>query len=104
MRWTLRVLLVIVVIAVILLAGGYLYLHSHRVRDQVKAKLEAAYGGPVQIEEVNVGINSSSVTGVKLYEKGKETTQQPWASVEAALADVSLVKALEGTTAPQNIT
>jgi translocation and assembly module TamB len=104
MRRLFRVLLVIVVIVSILGIAGYLYLRSQRVKDQVTAQLQAAYGGSVHVEGVDIGLNSSALSGVKLFEKGKEPSQPPWASVESIHADVSLFALLHGDSTPHNLT
>jgi hypothetical protein len=102
MKRALRVLLVIVAIAGSLVTAGRLYLRAH-VKENVTSKLEAAYGGVVQVDAVDIGLNTSSVAGVKLYEKQPTTSGRPWVRVASVDADVSVLSILNGDTTPHHI-
>lgn len=98
----LLLLLLGVVVGGVLLAGR-LYLNSDAATRQVAARLEAAYGGTVQIEGTDIGVvGDSSLRGVRLYETG-EVTSAPWAVAEEVRTDVSVWAVLRGV-APRRLT
>src|SRR3954452_10041982 len=87
-----RVLLILLVVAVVLAGVGYFvarhYLHSERVTEQVTARLEQIYGGPVEVAQVDVGVlGNSTLNGFKLFEPG-ESKDGPWLHVESLTTDV----------------
>ena len=61
--------------------------------------LQDLYGGSVQVNQVEVGLNSSSLQGLKLYEEGPGG--ESWAEVEDAEADVSLLQLARGSATPR---
>ena len=69
------VLISLVIIALVLIVSGLIvrqYLHSSRVAQQVTQRLETIYGGPVRVGEVDVGLNSTTIAGLTLYEESAE--------------------------------
>jgi hypothetical protein len=101
----LLVALVLLVLAGVALVGARLYLSSDSARREVVGRLEAAYGGPVEVDESSVGLfGETSLRGLRLYEAGAEPGAEPWARVEVAQADVSALDAALGTAEPHRIT
>jgi uncharacterized protein involved in outer membrane biogenesis len=101
-------LLIGLLVAVVVLGGGALllrqYLRSAHVASQVATRLEAMYGGPVRVESVDVGIESSSVSGFELFEPGSDAeSSTPWLKVGALTTDVSLWNLLKGQAQPTQI-
>jgi hypothetical protein len=78
MKRALRLLLVVIVAFVILGFAARKYLSSRRVASQVAKRLEALYGGPVRVTEVDIGLFRSSLTGVQLFEQGQSASGEPW--------------------------
>jgi uncharacterized protein involved in outer membrane biogenesis len=107
MRRLLRVLLIVAAVVGVLLVGlliaARVYLRSESARRQVAAHLEALYGGPVEVDEADVGVlGDSTLRGLRLYEPGK-ADQTPWASVGSVKTDVSALDLVRGV-APKQIT
>src|SRR5205814_3647381 len=55
----------------------------------------------VEVNQVDVGLNSSSVRGLRLYEEG--SAGEAWAEVEDAEADVSLFELARGSATPRRL-
>ncbi len=104
MRRVLRVLLVLIVLIGAAGLALHFYLHSARATRQVAERLEALYGGPVEVGGIDVGLNSSSVQGLKLYDKpaaGHEA--HAWVEVKSVHADVSLWEMIRGAALPRRL-
>ncbi len=104
MRRFLLVLLAVVVVLVVGLAvATRFYLRSDKVRHQVVTHLEALYGGPVEVEDADIGVlGDSTLQGLRFYEPGK-TGQPPWARVGKVKTDVSALDLLRGVM-PKDVT
>jgi hypothetical protein len=96
-RGLLLVLVLLVVAAGILVLAARSYLSSTAAADRVTAGLEADYGAPVQVGQVQIGMQSSSVTDLKLYEAGARPGDEAWATFRHVRADVSLASLVRGT-------
>src|SRR5262249_37231284 len=88
---------------VLVLATRY-YLASPRALALLASRLEAAYGGPVQVAGMRVGLHGSSVSQVQLYEPQAEPAAKPWAVIPEVQADVSALSLLGGTAMPRELT
>jgi hypothetical protein len=91
-RWL--ALLVVVLLAVVF--GLRWYLSSYLMKARVTAQLEALYGGRLSVDSVDIGLNRSVLTGVKLYEDGHGPDQPPWLSIDRLEADISLADLRDG--------
>src|ERR1035438_3584246 len=102
------VLISLVIIALVLIVSGLIvrqYLHSSRVAQQVTQRLETIYGGPVRVGGVDVGLNSTTIDGLALYETGAETTgDEPWLHIASLTADVSWWDLLGQDALPKKVT
>jgi len=102
----------VIVLGILLILVGILYeagrrlLASQYVADKVSSHLAQAYGGPVKLDSVDVGLHGSNVSGLRLYEQGQENkaATEPWVSVEEVQTDVSLLDAIRGAAVPHQIT
>ena len=67
-----RMLFVLFFLALVV-GGAFLalhfYLHSAGAARQVAERIEAIYGAPVQVGGIEVGLNSSSLEDLKLYDQ-----------------------------------
>jgi translocation and assembly module TamB len=107
MRRLPRALLVVLVVLVILAGGlflaGHFYLTSDGARRRVVSRLEEAYGGPVEVEQAELGVlGGSTLRGLRLYEPGRPG-EAPWATLGTVTADVSALDLLRGVK-PKDIT
>ena len=107
MRRLLRALLVVLVVLVILVGGlfvaGHFYLTSDSARRRVASRLEEVYGGPVEIDEADLGVlGDSTLRGLRLYEAGK-AGEAPWATFGTVKTDVSVLDLARGVM-PRRIT
>ncbi len=103
MKRALRLLLVVIVAFVILRFAARKYLSSGRVASQVASRLEALYGGPDRVTEVDIGLFRSSLTGVQLFEQGQSASGEPWATIDTVGADVSVLSLLHDRISPEAI-
>jgi uncharacterized protein involved in outer membrane biogenesis len=107
MRRLLRALLVVLTLLVILIVGLLIaaraYLSSDSARREVAARLEAIYGGPVEVEGADIGLfGDSTLRNVRLHEAG-QAGRSAWASAAAVKTDVSALDLLRGVM-PRQIT
>jgi translocation and assembly module TamB len=104
MRRFLLILLAVVVILIIgLVIAARLYVRSDRVRKQVAGRLETIYGGPVVVEDADIGVvGDSTLRGLRFYEPG-QAGQEPWVTVGTVKTDVSALDLLRGVM-PKEIT
>src|SRR5581483_10198072 len=77
-----------------------LYLRSAGVRQQVVARLEQVYGGPVRLAAVHVGAGASSLTDLQLFEAGSDRDDTPWLRVKSVHTDLSLWQLARGIAVP----
>jgi hypothetical protein len=102
MKWVLRLVIALVLLAVVVVLGARWYLSSSRVAEQVRARLEALLGAPVHVGEVNIGLSgSSSVGGLELYESKEKA--HAWLKADRLEADVSALKMLAGEAVPHTL-
>jgi translocation and assembly module TamB len=101
--WLLSALAVVVVLAGAGVLGVRNYLASPRAAAQAARAVEKAYGGPVQVQRVEVGLHGSSLEGLKLYEPGAGTDQAPWAELRDVRTDVSAWGLAAGAAAPRHL-
>ena len=86
-----RLLVSLTLVALLVAAcawGARAYLTSRHAANKVAAQIAAFYGGPLQLDSVDIGMGGSSVRGLRLFEaEGEE--YEPWLTVESARADLS---------------
>ncbi|HEV3262578.1 MAG TPA: AsmA-like C-terminal region-containing protein [Gemmataceae bacterium] len=90
------IILVILVVAVVALELGRRYLLSRRVGAAVAERLEAAYGGRVEVGDVDVGLGGTDIHDLTLYEEGNGAGEEPWAVIKEVRANVSILDLLGG--------
>src|SRR5207245_411306 len=93
----------VVVVGIGVLAARY-YLKSTHVTAQVASRLQEVYGGPVQVEDADIGVTGSSLHGLRLFETDPTRGQVPWVEVGTIQADISLWDVLRGTALPHLLT
>ncbi|HMC89037.1 MAG TPA: hypothetical protein VKI17_05795, partial [Gemmataceae bacterium] len=98
-----RVLLVLVVS--ILVAAGVLwgvarYFLGTRVTPVVAARLQSAYGGPVHVGAADIGLRSTSIRDVELFEPSPSASELPWIKIDAIHTDLSAWDLVRGKTSP----
>ncbi len=107
MRCVRRVLVILLAgvacLALLTLATQH-YLASQHALAVLTSRLQAAYGGPVQVARMHVGWQGSSVSQVQLYEQQAQAADPPWAIIQDVQADVSPLSLLGGTVLPQALT
>ncbi|MBY0526474.1 MAG: AsmA-like C-terminal region-containing protein [Gemmataceae bacterium] len=81
-----------------------LYLASARGSADVASRLESIYGARISVGEVDVGVGSSSLRDVRLYEAGPDAPVEPWAVIDDVRADVSAWALLSGNAVPGIVT
>lgn len=99
-----RVLLVTIVIISILCLAAKKYLTSRQLASQIASRLEAAYGGPVRVAGVDIGLRRSTLTSLQLFEDEKSACKEPWVTVDVVEADVSVLNWLRGNVTPESVT
>ena len=97
-------LVALVLVVIVSLVAVRFYLRSHRVTQQVTARLEAATGGSVRVGEVNVGLSSTTITGFELFEQESKGNDAPLLKVAAVDVDVSLWDLVSGAAQPKSVT
>src|SRR5438132_12695141 len=105
MKLVRRLLLGVAAIVLLLIAAFFAlqhYLNTKGGAERITAKIQEAYGAPLEVGGVDVGLGGSSLTGLKLYEapapapvslEAMAAKGEPWAVVDRAAADVSLLTA-----------
>jgi hypothetical protein len=82
---------------------GY-YLRSSHVTSNVTTRLQDLYGGTVRIGSADVGLGSSTLNGLELFEEGSNKSgSTPWFKVDLLDADVSLWELLLGRGLPKHL-
>src|SRR5262249_40019278 len=73
------------------------YLKSRDAANRVAERLEAAYGGPVRVDEVNLGFGGCTFRKVELFEAGAAPSDPPWMVIDEATTDTSVLDLYSGT-------
>src|SRR5215207_8586076 len=97
------VLLTVGLLLVGVVVGAWLYTRSAAANRLVTRKLEERLGTNVQIEQLKVGLGSTSVEGLRVYEYEAATGTDPVISVGGVDLDVSALGAAAGAM-PSNVT
>jgi hypothetical protein len=105
----LRIFLIVILVILVLLGVAYeagrRYIASKHVADLVARRLQAAYGGHVEVGHVDIGMGGSSAHGVRLFEeKQGKAADTPWADIGNVETDVSLWDLLRGEATPHRLT
>lgn len=103
-RLVLVLLLALTVGLVLLTVAARQYLASEHARTLLTSRLEAAYGGQVRVAQIQVGLHSSSVADVQLYEQHAEPAAHPWAVLADVQAEVSAWTLLRSEARPRALT
>jgi translocation and assembly module TamB len=107
MRWLRRILIGSLITCLVLVAlgiGAIVYLGSTRARTQVAAQLQETLGLPARVDELSVGLSTTSLR-VQFYEPGKNhENSEPLATIEDAQADLPLLDLIRGKTMPLRLT
>jgi AsmA-like protein len=103
-----RILKIALLALPVLLIGAWLvlrlYLHSSGVASQVSDQLISAYGGPVALKNVDIGLTGTTVNGLRFFEPGHEDADAtPWLTVDSVNVDLSVWDLIRGDTAPKNV-
>jgi translocation and assembly module TamB len=101
MRRLLRILIVLAIIGIGLFLAARWYLTSPGVARKAADQLTRLCGGPVRVEHANIGLKSSTLSGVHFHEEG--TAGQTWLSVGTVQADVSLWELASGEARPRRL-
>jgi hypothetical protein len=102
MRRLWRVLIIVAVVLGILVLAARWYLTSPNVARQAAEQLARIYGGRVRVAHADIGLRSSTLSGVRLYEEGAPNGT-PWLTVASVHADVSLWDLISGNGTPSRI-
>jgi hypothetical protein len=101
--WLLAALVLAVVSLSAVALGVRSYLASPRAAARAAQAVEEAYGGPVKVERVEVGLHGSSLQGLKLYEPGADPDAAPWAELRDVRTDVSVWELATGASTPHHL-
>lgn len=96
--WILFALAAVVLVVVI---AARVYLTSAHLAGQVRTELEAAYGGPVELAGVDVGVTGSSLHGLQFFETHEQ--KRPLLSIAQLTTDLSLWQLLQREMMPQQV-
>jgi len=96
-------LLTVLVIGTIIM-GVRRYLASQQFAGEVRTRVQAAYGGTVQVGSVEMGLAGGSLRDLTFFEAGDSLADTPLATVEEADSDLSLWDLLLGRTLPKTVT
>jgi hypothetical protein len=102
-RWLLIVLVVLLVLGG-LVWGLARFVIRPRVAGIVASRLETLYGAPVEVSQAEIGMNASSVQGLKFYEAGASKAEKPWVVVNHVGADIPLSDLARGEAIPHQLT
>lgn len=100
----------LIVLLTVLIAAGVLgwlarmYLSSQRLTAQVASRLQAAYGASVQLREADLGIRSSSLRDVQLFEPEASSEAEPWLVIHNAQANIPLWDLIKSDALPSQLT
>jgi hypothetical protein len=95
LRW--RVVLPIVVAIVVgAIVGVKLYSRSDAVARLVGEKLRAKLGTAAQFDKLSVGVSSTSLSDLKVYEQGADSSSQPFLAAGEVDLNVGAVGAASG--------
>ncbi|MBL8792581.1 MAG: DUF748 domain-containing protein [Planctomycetia bacterium] len=90
-------------LAVTFVVGVRLYLSSAAGRALVRDKLQALYGGPVELDAVDIGWRGMTIHGLRLFEAGPDAAGEPWLQVADVWTDVTFGEVLRGVAAPRQV-
>ena len=95
-RRLLLVIGVLVILACAIVIGGKAYLDSDRGAALLASRLQAIYGGKVELAHADVGAGSTTLTDVRLHEVGPDGPDAPWAVIPWVQADVGAWDVIRG--------
>ncbi|HEV3079766.1 MAG TPA: hypothetical protein VGY66_08300 [Gemmataceae bacterium] len=99
-----KILLVGLLLIPALLWALYAYLlNPQRMAGVVEARIASAYGGPVKLGEANVGLSSSTLHRLEVYELEPQGLHQPWLTVDKIETDLALSSLSRGAALPSQL-
>jgi len=102
LRW--RVLLsALILLLTAALLGAWQFTRSEAAARLVSQKLEERLGTTAHFERLSVGVSSTSVSGLKIYEQSADQSAEPFVAVGEVQLGLSLLGALQGNS-PSAIT
>src|SRR5215813_4062669 len=101
-RWRI-VLAVVLTGMIILVVGAVILLNSPFAARKAAQILSDKLGARVEIDAVSVGLSGTTVTGVRVFERGALPGAVPLLAVRAVEADVSLCSLVTGRVAPRSV-
>jgi hypothetical protein len=102
LRW--RVLLsALILLVTATLLGAWQFTRSDAAARLVSQKLEERLGTTTHFERLSVGVSSTSVTGLRIYEQGAGADAEPFVAVGEVHLGLSLIDAIRGNS-PSAIT
>jgi hypothetical protein len=91
-------------IALLLLVyAGQRYLASAHAREQLEARLQLLYGGPLRCAGTDIGLSASSIHDLQLFEADDNYCLTPWARIPEVRAQISLWNLIGGGDLPEQI-
>ena len=104
-----RLLVVSLLIVVLVVIGSWIslraYLRSSHVSQQVVARLETMLGSTVRVEDVDIGLGSTTLRGLTFYEVTTDgQAESAWLKSGTVTADVSLWDLINGNALPRRVT
>ena len=99
-----KILLVGLLLIPTLLWALYAYLlNPQRMAGVVEARIASAYGGPVKLGEAHVGLSSSTLHRLEVYELEPQGLHQPWLTVDKVETDLALSSLSRGAALPRQL-
>lgn len=103
MRRLRRLLLAFLLVLGTLMAGTWVYLSSGLATGRVAARLQAAYGAPLALNNADIGWRTSELQGLQLFEAGPDAPTEPWAVANGVGAELPLWDVIWGKTSPEGV-
>ncbi len=96
LRSLLRLLTLLVILALVLYLAARVYLTSEATRQRVVAHLQDITGGPVELQEADIGVLGGSLLhGLRFFQSDR-ADDEPWITVGTVETDISAVDLLRG--------
>src|SRR5262249_11248403 len=90
-------------VLLLIVLGGVLLLQSGYAAWQIATALSNSLAAPVEVDGASVGLRTSEVQRVRLYEAGSQRGE-PWATIENLRLALPLWDALFGDRNPHEVT
>ncbi len=100
-RW--RVGLIILGVLILVGYGVFRYVLGVYLPAKVVAVLEEKYGGPVKVDSVEMGWQGSVIKGLRLFEPGDASKEEPWLVIDELQTDLSFKRLVELELLPDQV-